>query len=755
MSRRRSASQAVPLILALSTAPHVQAADGDSTPAASAALPTIEVPAGTQPKPPARLATGRPGTVYEVDEDGMALYGSAGGTQPYSMVSGLPGVKAASLDPYGMTSRIGGNKGMRVRGVAAWHGANGTVDGLTLSNVNPGPGYLHLFDEEALGGVSLAQGPIAPDRPGIFNSAGSLDSEILWPKAQLGGQISASGGEYNFHRYALRADTGSMGEHDTRLAFVGSTAESDLWRGPGKSKRDNMLLAMSQQIGALDWRVLGVQSRLNQNNYRALTAAQAKDLKHYNNLGYDATPTSGSYQNYYDYNRQAFIDYAFIAEADYHFSADTVLGVKAFQFNESGSSFDGTATNRVRQWLIDHDSRGLSADLSTKLGEVGLKTGYALTSLEPPGPPTAQRMYTATASGLVWANATSSSTNQGWTTLSEVTHRHDIQTLYGMADRQWGQLKVTAGVRYFIERFPSLTEYQKAGVGELSTDDAIDASSGVRVSVEGQTVRKWLPWMEVRYAFTQEVEGRVAVGRNVGTPSFDLWNSNIKSLASSQQARAQALWNTLKPETDDAIDLGLTFNFPNGYLAPTLYYAAIHDKSVTVYDETLGLSYGQNIADGHLAGAELAWSWSPLNTVSLFGAASYSQAVFDDDLRTAASTTLAVKGKQFPDTPRWMANVGAQWQSQGWLAGGVLRYLGGRYDDSVHTNHFGGYTLLDLKAGHQWQLGRTTVKAEVSVLNALDKRYIAVIDVGDVQSGTIGYYPGAPRTALATLTIQY
>ena len=67
----------------------------------------------------------------------------------------------------------------------------------------------------------------------------------------------------------------------------------------------------------------------------------------------------------------------------------------------------------------------------------------------------------------------------------------------------------------------------------------------------------------------------------------------------------------------------------------------------------------------------------------------------------------------------------------------------------------GGYTLLDLKAGHQWQLGRTTVKAEVSVLNALDKRYIAVIDVGDVQSGTIGYYPGAPRTALATLTIQY
>ncbi|MCF1183746.1 hypothetical protein L0E83_09910 [Marichromatium gracile] len=48
------------------------------------------------------------------------------------------------------------------------------------------------------------------------------------------------------------------------------------------------------------------------------------------------------------------------------------------------------------------------------------------------------------------------------------------------------------------------------------------------------------------------------------------------------------------------------------------------------------------------------------------------------------------------------------------------------------------------------------VQAEQTTGAAIDTRYVAVIDAGrdDAQPGTIGYYPGAPRTLSLTLTMQ-
>jgi iron complex outermembrane receptor protein len=177
---------------------------------------------------------------------------------------------------------------------------------------------------------------------------------------------------------------------------------------------------------------------------------------------------------------------------------------------------------------------------------------------------------------------------------------------------------------------------------------------------------------------------------------------------------------------------------------------------VAVYDAWVGWTYGQNGGEGQVLVAEVAWGWQGWRNWSLFGSGSYSLAVFDEDLQTSASTTLPVKGLQFPDTPRWMGTMGALWQSVNVKAGPVLRYMGGRYDDSVHTNRFGGYTVLDVSAQRAWRIGLLQWEAKVSVLNVADKRYIALIDVGELQSsGNIGYYPGAPRTVLASLTMRY
>jgi iron complex outermembrane recepter protein len=741
-----------PALILLAWASASTALAAQENPVVPTELPTIVV---RDQAMPLTLDPRQQDTRYQVSGDALARATPAGGTQPYGMVADLPGVRTQLLDPYGLTSRIGGNKGMRVRGVAAWHGAVGTVDGLSLSNINPGPGYLQMFDQENLAGVSLIQGPVPPSQGGLFTASGALDSQLLWPRPTPSAQLATSSGDRHFLRSLLRVDSGNLDTHNTRIAASASDTHSQSWRGPGESSRENYLLALSTEAGPAQLRVLAVHSNLEQNAYRPLNASQALDLRSYQKLGYDPVPVAGSYQNYYRYNRQSFENQALIAELDLSLGADTRAFFKAFSFDESGSAFDAAGTNRVREWLIDHNAWGYSGRVETQLQNTRLNAGYSFTSLQPPGPPTAQRYYTASASGLNWTAATASSSNQGWTTLSQITQRHEFGILHLEGQQDLGALTINAGLRHFREQMPSLTEYNKTGVGQLNPAAAIAASSGPTVAVEGAAVQAWLPYLGLGYRIGPTLDARLAIGRNVGPASFDIWNSTIKTLKASQQPLAQRLWNQLQPELDNAIDLGLEFHTDQGYLAPTLYYSRIRHKAVNVYDASTGLSYGQNIGDGHQAGVQLAgaWQWQP--ALQVFGSAAWGRAVFDEDARTAANTVLAVKGQQFPDTPLFSATLGVDWAWHETHLRPLVRYQGGRYDDSTHSNRFGGYTTVDLDIRHAWRLGMGQLEAGLTALNLLDRRYLGLIDASDLQGSTTNYYPGNPRTLLARLSLRY
>ena len=88
-------------------------------------LPTVEV-IGEKFPGEALVNSGSDGdTVYRLNQEGMAVYGSRGGTNPYALIANLPGVNAQSPDPYDMANVPGGNKGLRIRGEASGHGSIG------------------------------------------------------------------------------------------------------------------------------------------------------------------------------------------------------------------------------------------------------------------------------------------------------------------------------------------------------------------------------------------------------------------------------------------------------------------------------------------------------------------------------------------------------------------------------------------------------------------------------------------------------
>jgi iron complex outermembrane receptor protein len=167
--------------------------------------------------------------------------------------------------------------------------------------------------------------------------------------------------------------------------------------------------------------------------------------------------------------------------------------------------------------------------------------------------------------------------------------------------------------------------------------------------------------------------------------------------------------------------------------------------------------YSQNIGQTRGYGLQLSAGLTPLSGLRLFGALSYSRSQFSEDVRTNNGAWLPVQGKQLPDVPRWMANLGAAWQWQGLTVAPSVNYVGSRWATSTYTERLPGYLTADLNFSYAgkarwggWELG-------LSVLNVFDRRYIGQISTSEINTASNGaiYYPGAPRTVVGKVKLTF
>lgn len=720
-------------------------------------LDTVNVTAEAAAEPAVAGASDT-ATVYQVNQAGIATWAGPGGTNPYRALSGMPSVNTQSADAYGLSNLPGGTKGMRVRGEVSTHGAVGSVDGIPYGTVNPGPGYQWLFDNENLAAVILYQGAVAPDQTNVFNTSGALDSRLRWPTAASGLHASQEYGSSDFKRSFARWDSGRLGNGGSAFVSASHTA-AEKWRGPGDAPggRDNAALAWVQPIGdALEVKVMAAYNDMEQHQYRALTYAQAMDLNTWRDYDYDATPAGGV--NYYDYNRQTFRDWTVLSEIIWRIDADSSVVVKPFYLNEEGYYLEGQVTNnKVRQWLIDHAWYGGALEYQTRLADTGVKLGYWGESTEPPGPPTAWKLYNPTAAGDLSSFA-------GWAILSKVTDRHRLDSVYAMADRQFGKLKVQGGLRYMKETLPSIDAYDTAGVGDVSYDAALSQSVGVVAakSVASRAVDAWLPYLGLGYDLTPAVQLKASLGRNYGAPSFDVWPVYQANAAKflAKGITAEDLWQDLTPETSVALDLGVRVNRGSGWFEPTLYLARFHDKKVS-YDpdgaDTLP-AYSQNIGETRAWGAQLTGGWQPAGDMNVFGGLSWNRNEFTQNLPVAGAADLQVEGQQIPDVPVWQANLGMTWRLGAFSLTPLARYTGGRWGDTEHSQRIPGYATVDLSFDYRTKLPVGKLGASLAVVNLFDRNYIGVVRADYYQllsGGSAIYYPGAPRTVVAKVSLDF
>lgn len=684
---------------------------------------------------------------------GVATYGGPAQTNPYRALELMPSVNLNGTDAYGLSVD---QNFLRIRGISAYTYSNlaMTVDGVP-STVNVGNGGMgNLWDLENIDSVSLVRGATPANQGlGFGNLAGAMDLSILAPAEHFAAMARTAYGSEHFHKAFVRLDSGELGS-GTRMFVSASDAQADKWRGPGEQSRHNVSAGLQQRLGSRgNLEVYAVHNRFDRHEYRPLSYAQSQDPGSFASTDY-AVGKSGNAAlgaQYYDYNRQAFDESNVFAKFSWQLTADTVLRLKPYWSKTEG--YRSTASgNTVMRMDIDQEQAGVIGEIQTTLAGQTLLAGWWAQRIETIPPPLSQKVYNLTSSGdLSFAR---------WAILAEMGKR-DYRSPYLTVSGSQGALSYSVGARYLRFTLPGISSYAGTSIGDISRDAALARGPALNPALSTQTATfdALLPSLSLQWKLSPQLDARLAAGRTVGNPWVGpLYSSYMNSVSRFQAAGVslQKLWNSLRLEKADTLDLGLAWRNERLSLAPTLYYTRFKDKQVTAFDPAVGVAYLQNGTDAHAYGAELEAVWRASPAWNLLGSVSWNVNTLDNAIQSGAGAQIATRGKQVPDTPHWLAKLGVSYRQDAWQISPVLRYIGKRYGDALNTEKVAGYAIADLHASYQFgrQGGFAWLALGASVLNLFDKRYISTINAGqdDARPGATGYYPGAPRTWMISLS---
>ena len=700
------------------------------------------------------VKTTQPNTETTINKEGIRIFGGAGQISPFKAVEILPSTNFQSADAYGLTN----NQSIRVRGQTR---VASTIEGLSLMNygLNPGPSDQWLFDMENLANISLYRGAVNVEKSfSPYNTGGSVDRTILRPRDTLGLTFGESYGSYDFNKVFVRFDSGLF-PTGTKLFASYSNTQADKWKGEGDFDAEIFSFGIVQNFSPnVRIELFGTHSEPETYAYRSLTYSQARDLSTYKKHDYNRELTGIGAKDvyYYDYNRDTFKSDAYFSNIEIKIPGNGKVTLQPYFIKERGHSLAGTRFKggpAVQRWDIIHENYGLSARYDVSLMGTDVALGYWYANQEPPGPPTARKMYRAVGKTLVYA---------GWAMLADPVDHHQWHTPFVTVGRQAGPFYVKGGLRYVYEKFPSLDFYDATGIPNVSYRRALRyAAKDPAGCVSSRTLDEWLPNVGVNYEVSKRLNAYFDYGRNFGRPAFDVWNAygNNKPVFDARGVPAQYLWDNIKAEISDHFDLGMRYDADRWNISGTLFYALHNDKGVSVADPYLGgIKYTQNIADATSYGAELEVTMHLADQWDIFATASYNKFEFDDDIKTSPTAVTRAEGNQVPDVPKLQARFGATYRIGGFSLSPIVRYTGKRYGDVENRDRVSPHTVVDADMRYTKEniWGFKSLSAGISLYNLFDTDYISVISVSDdTRQGSASYYAAAPFTAVGRIELRF
>ncbi len=210
-----------------------------------------------------------------------------------------------------------------------------------------------------------------------------------------------------------------------------------------------------------------------------------------------------------------------------------------------------------------------------------------------------------------------------------------------------------------------------------------------------------------------------------------------------------------QPEKTTTYDFGYRYQTGTLIASANVWYTKFDNRIVSRYDQDLGVSFDSNVGDVDLYGFDSQIGWSPVEGLSLYATASYTDSEIANDYLDG-TTVIKTGGKSLTETPDWTFGGRVQYETGPLQLGAQVKYTGERWVTDENDMFTEAYTVVNADA--KFDLGYFGYKNSnlaLRIVNLLDEKYFGSISGAYNSSRSTYAYRGAPRTLQATLTYAF
>lgn len=690
------------------------------------------------------IGQGQSRQVQTVKDDAIGL--EAAGTSALKAIDKLPGVTFQSADAFGAyewSTRIS------IRGFNQ-NQLGFTLDGVPLGDMSYGNhNGLHIsraVASENIGRVELAQGAGALGTASTSNLGGTLQFFSRDPQQTMGGEIDVTGGSDNMHRVFGRFETGAIEQLGGLRGYISiADQKTDKWKGGGDQKQRQYDAKVVMPLGERgDLTGFYHRSERREQDYQDLSFEMIKRLgRDWDNTQPNwglAVAAARAYQTGTALPAPfATVDDAYYAGAgvrdDDLYGAALKLDVTehvtfnatAYQHKNKGQGLwytpylaspgFGTAGSTaaplsIRTTEYDIDRGGLIADLAVALGSHRFSGGFwhEINHFNQ-----ARRFYAETAA----APSRDPLDFQENPFFTQWQYAFETKTTTGHLEDEWtisDAFKVNFGFKAIKVTNSVKTVVGNPLAGQIESKDNFLPQAGF--------VWKLSPDVEAFGGYTENLGAFVSAG-------------TAGPFGSQSQAVVDYVAKTLKPESSKTFELGARYRNERFQGVAAVYHVAFDNRLLAANTAApiLGLpAVLSNVGSVETKGVELAGTYRLTDAWSLYGAYTYNDSKYEDDVVDGAGkVTVRTKGKTVVNTPKNIFKGELSFEQAGFFGKLGVAYTDKRY---YTYENVGGQapstTIADLTLGYRfgdegWGKG---LQIQANVTNLTDKDYISTIGSG-------------------------
>lgn len=724
---------------------------------------------------------------------------------PYQMLNLLPGVNTYDNDGTGL---FGGN--IRVRGFNSDQ-LGFTVNGAPVNDSGSFAVYPQQYtDIENLCDIFVTQGSTDTEAPHVGATGGNIGMTMCSPEDARRARLSVTAGSNNLRRTYARIDSGKLFDERFKFFVSYSKSEADKFKGSGSADRQHVDFNSKLDLRSGSFITAGfMYNKVLNNNYRALTKAQiaqfGRDYDYGTKAPVHQPPVAGTTQNdstyapnagintgnkdlYYGFNLNPFKNWLATLNGHFQLSPRASLDVNPYMWygfgtggNQLQTVTEGNAGTLLgggaRDANGDGDTRdtvfayngsrtrtyrpGITVKFNQQLDNHRLMFGYwferARHQQTGPYAPIDSSGNTADLwldNPNVWLKTQDGNYLQYRDTMTISTGKSAFaqDSISLMQDK----LNLQLGARYSsIDR--DFTNYPSQSAGGFYTLQ--------------KSYSDFLPSLGIRHQLTPKQSVFFNAAKNFKAPGnfsyFGLLSGG--SFVNGVYTGGKVRNVPVDKETSWNYDLGYRYAGDQWTFSSSVFYIDYRNRIASAYNPETTTRTEYNVGDSTSKGFELESGYALTKRLSLYGSLSYIKSNMKQDMPYTAAFALPTSGKEFPDTPNWLAGVSLQYAQNGWYVFGQAKYTGKRYTTLVNDDSIGGYTVFNAGAGYTFPSSAWLKKPTLrfNVYNLLDKQYLNLNSgsgslfttnasaVGPAPANAPSFYVSAPRAFSVTLTADF